>query len=308
MSGFSAEWLALREPADHAARSAELTGAVLNALPREGPQRILDLAAGTGSNLRYLTGFFAGPARGPAPTVSRLPAPLVGADPCVPPSQGSGEARQSAERDGGRPLWLLVDHDPSLLAHVPKAPDVHTRCVDLSTLDDRGIFDGRTLVTASALLDLVSEAWLRTLAVRCAQAGAAVLFALSYDGRIVCAPPDPEDAEIVSLVNRHQHTDKGFGPALGPDAIDAAARCFEALGYRVQRARSDWTLPPESRELQRQLIDGWAQAAADIAPGRGAVVDAWRGRRLAHVMAGSSAIVVGHQDIAAILEAQDLRI
>jgi hypothetical protein len=270
MAGFSAEWLALREPADRAARSANLTRAVLDALPRDGLQRILDLAAGTGSNLRYLRS--AGFER-------------------TRPTNAPGA---KAETD-----WLLVDHDPSLLAHAPKAPDVRTRCVDLSTLDDHGLFDGRTLVTASALLDLVSEEWLRALAVRCAQAGAAVLFALTYDGRIACSPQDPGDAEIVSLVNRHQRTDKGFGPALGPGATEAAARCFEALGYRVQRARSDWTLPPESRELQRQLIDGWAQAAADIAPGREAVIDAWRDRRLAHVLAGRSEIAVGHEDMAA---------
>jgi hypothetical protein len=270
MSGFSAEWLALREPVDHAARSADLTRAVLDALPRHAPPRILDLAAGTGSNLRYLRR-----------AASDRPRP-------------ANALTEKAETD-----WLLVDHDPSLLAHVAKAPDVRTRCVDLSTLDDHGIFAGRTLVTASALLDLVSEEWLRTLALHCAQAGAAVLFALTYDGRIVCAPPDPGDAEIVSLVNRHQHTNNGFGPALGLDAIDAAARCFEAVGYRVQRARSDWTLPPESHELQRQLIDGWAQAAADIAPGREAVIDAWRNRRLAHIAAGASRIVVGHEDMAA---------
>jgi hypothetical protein len=259
MAGFSEEWLTLREPVDHAARSADLTRAVLDALPRDAPLRILDLAAGTGSNLRY----------------------LIGARPT------------HAEMD-----WLLVDHDPALLAHVAESPDVHTRCVDLSTLDDRGLFAGRTLVTASALLDLVSEEWLRTLAVRCAQAGAAVLFALTYDGRIACSPPDRDDADVVSLVNRHQRTDKGFGPALGPDATDVAARCFKALGYRVQRARSDWMLTPESRELQRQLIDGWAQAAAEIAPAREAVVDAWRDRRLAHVAAGQSEITVGHEDLA----------
>ena len=82
-------------------------------------------------------------------------------------------------------VWLLVDHDPGLLAQVPAASGVETRCLELSTLDDREIFDGRALVTASALLDLVSEEWLRVLAVRCAESGAAVLFALSYDGRIV---------------------------------------------------------------------------------------------------------------------------
>lgn len=268
MPGFSAEWLALREPADHAARSAAVTRAALDALPPDRPLRILDLAAGTGSNLRYLL---------------------------------------DAWSDRTRPMFLLVDHDPALLAQVPAASGVETRCLDLAALDDRAIFERRALVTASALLDLVSERWVRALAVRCADTGAAVLFALSYDGRIVCSPEDPDDRAIVALVNAHQRSDKGFGPALGPDATDRAAQCFSDLGYRVQRGRSDWVLTPESAELQRQLIDGWARAAIEIAPGQEAVIDGWRARRLAHVDANRSRIIVGHQDLAGILGTEDVR-
>ena len=268
MSGFSAEWLALREPADHAARSIDLTRALLEALPADRPLRILDLAAGTGSNLRYLAG-----------------------------------AAESVAAE-----FLLVDHDPLLLARVPEMAGVETRCQDLSTLDDGTIFEGRDLVSASALLDLVSEPWLLTLANRCAACGAAALFALSYDGRIVCSPEDPDDGAIVSLVNEHQHTDKGFGPALGPDATDRAARGFADLGYRVQRAPSDWQLTPAAGELQRQLIDGWAQAAAAMAPQQMRTIDAWRERRFAHVAAGWSSIIVGHEDMAAIFESEDFRI
>jgi hypothetical protein len=256
VAAFSPEWLALREPADHAARSADLTRLIADALAEDPAPRILDLAAGTGSNLRY----------------------LVGAIP-----QGR---------------WLLVDHDSTLLARVPPGARIETREMNLATLDDRSIFEGRAFVTASALLDLVSEAWTRTLAARCAEVGAAVLFALSYDGRIVCSPEDPEDASIVALVNEHQRGDKGFGPALGPDATEVAARCFEAVGYRVRRASSDWVLQSESGELQRRLIDGWAQAAAEIAPDRARAIDGWRDRRLAHVAAAWSEITVGHEDFA----------
>jgi len=60
-------------------------------------------------------------------------------------------------------------------------------------------------------------------------------------------------------------------------------------------------LNPESGELQRQLIDGWAQAAAAMAPQQMRMIDAWRERRFAHVAAGWSSMTVGHQDIAAIL-------
>jgi len=206
-----------------------------------------------------------------------------------------------------RQSWLLVDRDAALLARVPACSDrltctLETRQVDLSTLNEAvkiRIFDDRALVTASALLDLVSRDWLRSLADRCHEGGAAVLFALSYDGRIRCSPDDPDDEVIRELVNRHQRIDKGFGPALGPDATSYAEQCLASLGYHVQRERSDWVLPPESHDLQRQLIEGWARAAAEIAPARSASIDDWRGRRLTHVDANRSHLVVGHEDLAA---------
>lgn len=52
MEAFAETWLRLREPYDHAARSAPLARRFLAALPVE--PRVLDLAAGAASNARYL--------------------------------------------------------------------------------------------------------------------------------------------------------------------------------------------------------------------------------------------------------------
>ena len=53
MSGFSAEWLALREPYDQAARSRSVLDAVRAALcPACRGVRVTDLGCGTGSTLR----------------------------------------------------------------------------------------------------------------------------------------------------------------------------------------------------------------------------------------------------------------
>jgi hypothetical protein len=157
---------------------------------------------------------------------------------------------------------------------------------------------GRDLVTASALLDLVSERWLHALARRCRDRGAAVLFALTYNGDVHCSPEEPEDEAVRELVNRHQRTDKGFGVALGPAAAGSAVRVFADLGYDMRRERSDWTLGADARDLQTRLIEGWADAAAAIAPDRSASLRAWSARRLAHVDAGRSRMVVGHDDVA----------
>ena len=157
-------------------------------------------------------------------------------------------------------------------------------------------------MTASALLDLVSESWLRELASHCRAHRAAALFALTYDGRLTFEPAEAEDALIRDLVNRHQRTDKGFGPALGPAAVAAAADLFRSMDYAVRIASSDWVLSRISApdELQDQLIEGWAEAAAAVAPDRAAAVDGWRSRRLDHVASGRSLVTVGHQDLACV--------
>lgn len=252
MSGFSAEWLALREPADVAARSAP----VLAFVGRPFQGRLLDLGGGTGANIRYLS--------------SRLPAPQH---------------------------WTIVDDDDDLLAHAPV--EVVRRRGDLNdALEDDELFRGCELVTASALLDLVSERWLSRLVDKCRQAGASVLFALTYDGRASCAPAELEDDEVTWLVNEHQRGDKGFGAALGPAASSRAVELLTAAGYEVKQDQSDWHLGPADADLQRRLIDGWAQAASVIKSVRAAAFADWRTRRLAHVDAGRSRIVVGHVDVA----------
>ena len=267
MEGFTADWLALREPVDARARSATLTKLVADRLQRVAEPRVLDLGAGTGANVRYLAKY--------------LP---------------------------GRRRWLLVDHDRLLLADAfpAEAIDgseqdrVEVRAMDLASAFEQRSEDlcaGRDLITSSALLDLVSEPWLLGLATKCLAARAAVLFALTYNGVMRCSPEEPEDDAVRELVNLHQRTDKGFGPALGPDGSDAAVRVFAAFGYEVWRERSDWVLEADAGDLQVSLVEGWAEAAGAVAPDRASSLQNWKARRLAHVAAGSSQLIVGHEDL-----------
>src|SRR5207249_2649175 len=102
------------------------------------------------------------------------------------------------------------------------------------------------------------------------------------------------------LLNQHQkRNDKGFGRAAGPDAVDAATRAFAGAGYEVRRVASDWKLDPGQRDMQQCLIEGWAQAASEVAPDRAETITDWLARRLAHVEAGLSHVTVGHEDLAA---------
>ena len=58
-------------------------------------------------------------------------------------------------------------------------------------------------------------------------------------------------------------------------------------------------LEPVQSDLQRMLIEGWAEAAMEMAPEHSSTIARWRARRLAHIAAGRSRVVVGHDDLAA---------
>ena len=279
MSGFDATWLSLREPYDHGARSAALADRFATAVG-EGP-RLLDLGCGTGSNLRYL-----------------------------------------APRIPGAQRWLCFDHDPALLAAARPAlrdwsnsrgwpsrsdGDVLTLArpggevlIGFAARDlaRGGLPDTRTVsgVSAAALLDLTSAAWLDQFAARCR--GTPLLMALSFDGRLRFAPAAEEDAEVYRRFLVHQHTDKGFGPALGPDAAAHLADRLAAAGCAVRLEAADWQLGPDDEALLRATLAGIVAAAREVAQ------DPWlehwatiRGKQLA---AGELRLAVGHVDLLAL--------
>ena len=271
MSSFSSDWLALREPADHKARSARLASIIADVLPSANDLAVLDLGAGTGSNFRYLS--------------------------------------RRLERHR-RQHWLLVDHDAALLAlaehelgNLDSLYKTETKEFDLASIGNGAatpLFAGRALVTASALLDLVSENSLQAITDLCAANRAAVLFALNYDGEIECTPQHADDEWVRDQVNAHQLRDKGLGGvALGPQATTSVEQTFTHAGFVVRRDRSDWILGAESDALQRALIAGWAEAATELAPSSAARIAGWQRVRLAHLSARASTIRVGHEDVAA---------
>lgn len=284
MSGFGADWLAMREPFDGDARSARMVDELLAHWADAEVTEIVDLATGTGANVRYL-----------------------------------------APRIPGRQRWTVVDHDARLLDAVAprlaewaerrgyrcrrRGPEVtvagdgfeaevHPRALDLARDLDRAVPERVHLVTAAALLDLVSERWLARLARGCRAADAAILFALNYDGETAWSPEDPEDARVCEAVNRHQERDKGFGPALGPTAASCATALYRAAGYRVVAEKSDWQIGRDAGAMQRVLLDGWRTAAAETEPDRDSAFSAWAARRAAAIAAGASRLRVGHVDLA----------
>ena len=260
MSGFPASWLALRERYDVQARNKSVLDAVAAFASARSSIAITDLASGTGSTPRAIA--------------TLLP---------------------------NRQVWRLVDNDLGLLAragawNAPSAIQLMTVPVDLAR-DLELALDGQVdLVTASALLDLVSDAWLERLAIEIAARRLPLYAALTYDGAVSFDPADPLDDGIIAGVNRHQTRDKGFGPALGPGAAATAIRRFEIVNYRIIQGRSDWTLGGKDTEIQTELVAGWAGAACDT--GTISIDEAarWLASRRNAIQTGKSSIRVGHVD------------
>lgn len=262
---FDAPWLAARAGADAAARaSAPMDELQAWRAGHDGAIGCVDLGCGTGSNAAWLAPRLAGPQ-----------------------------------------AWRLVDRDPALLAEArarslvdAAGEPVATEAVEADLArDPAALVAGADLVTASALLDLVSEEWLRALAEACAYEGAAALFVLTYDGRFTTEGGGPVEARVRAAFNRDQRRDKGLGPALGPRAALRAARLFRGAGYRVCLARSPWDLGPGSAPLQRELVEGWSRVACEaLGDPDGAIAD-WAERRRHSIEQGTARIRVGHLDL-----------
>ena len=257
MSGFSAAWLAMREPYDQAARNGAVADAVAAAFAGASATTVTDLGCGTGATMRAI-----------AP---RLPA---------------------CQR------WRLVDNDSVLLDVVRKAApagsSIATVALDLAGAIEQAL-DGCDLVATSALLDLVSAVWLDRLVASLARLSRPFYAALSYDGAVTLMPKTRHDAGVIAAVNRHQRTDKGFGPALGPDTARSAPVRFRGAGFAVLEGRSDWRLGPCDYEIQMAMLDGWADAAREIGVNPSALEE-WLSERRDHVTAGRSQMRVGHID------------
>ncbi len=274
---FSSRWLALRESADHDARAESLISPLReHMLARSrgasGPILIRDLGCGTGSMCRWLA--------------TRLPGPQV---------------------------WVLHDYDAKLLDHVTAAMSgagvprdaggnpvvIHTRQADITRL--RGTdFAETSLVTASAVLDLLTRAEMDDIVAGCVAAGCPALLTLSVVGRVDLDPAEPLDAEIMAAFNAHQQRTTAGRTLLGPDGVDAATSAFERHGMTVRTRASPWRLGPGQANLIGSWMHGWVAAAREQRPDLAPYAEDYLRRRLDACEAGALRVVVQHRDLLAL--------
>ncbi len=278
MTGFSAQWLALREPADHRARDRALQNKVCEQLAsvartEQRTVRLIDLGCGSGSNLRALA--------------TALPA---------------------------QQHWTLVDYDPLLLAAARaaliawadqvisdktvlticksgKTIDIEFAQVDLARDIERVLAWPADVITAAAFFDLVAETWL----VRFCQALRTTLYTvLTYDGSEQWLPAHTADAAMLKAFHAHQKTDKGFGVAAGPDATSIMQRELTARGFQVTLASSPWQSDQTEAEFIHALATGSAAAVRETGLLNEQDVEQWLAARIS-----AQHCTVGHWDILA---------
>lgn len=265
MSGFSISWLDVRESADFAARDKALATRALEWLGQAkdpiSPDRIIvDLGAGTGSTLRALT--------------------KLGASNIV---------------------WRLVDLDGKLLDEALRRHGKNCFIEDYQadlTITDELPLTGAHIVSASALFDLASPAFIDALINRIDSRRTAVYAALNYDGTTSWTPAHPLDEKILRAFNQDQLRDKGFGPALGPHCTDYLQQALENKGYTLSISASPWQLDAKDKAMVTELINGIAAAAGDNYDITTHELEEWKQFRHAHISDGSCTI--GHWDLLAL--------
>jgi hypothetical protein len=246
-----ADWLALREPADAAARSAELA----DRLALRPPLLVHDLGSGTGSMARWL-----------AP---RLPLPQH---------------------------WVLHDRDADLLAlaaaTLPPGVTAEARLGDLTRLTAADLA-GASLVTCSALLDMLTAAEIGRLVAACA--GRPTLLTLTVVGAVRLDPPDPLDGAVAAAFDAHQRRTVGGRMLAGPDAADVAVAAFRDRRIAVEVRETPWWLPPGP--LTQAWFEGWLGAALEQEPNLSGQLNGYAPGRLEQLRTGRLRVSVGHRDL-----------
>lgn len=292
----TSDWLTLRRIADSLAREATtpllttlndhlmtrcksdpvstvgVRGHQVQRDPERGPVvRVFDLGAGSGANMAWL-----------APRL-RLPQ-----------------------------VWTLIDRDEDLLQLVP-AVDPAAQIVSVDTqvrsINDLSGPEVKTagLVTASAVLDVLSFRQLDRLAKLLSEAQVAALFSLNVTGKVHLTPQArPDDDDISEAFNCHQLR-SGLA---GPRAAGYLEQQLLQAGFRVSTAATPWLLSAraqhqdmthqETDELIERYLTERVAAAVEQQPNLADRAPSWLTARLAQLRKGWLSVQVDHVDILAL--------
>lgn len=279
MSGFSPDWLALREPVDHRSRDPRLAERLRSRFARHTSVNVADLGCGTGSNLRGTFHLLPDEQHWTlvdydARLLAAARQAIAGwadASEAAPPASGD----DLAVRKGGKRLRIRL------------------RQADLNAVLDTALGSPLDLVTASAFFDLCSTDFIGRLAAAVAARRAVFFTVLTYNGEQAWQPSHKADEAMLAAFVRHQGGDKGFGPSAGPAAPAALRSAYGLAGYAVHEADSPWRLAKGDERLIGDLASGFAAAVAERSEVDAEVIAEWSSVE-------RTAAVVGHTDTLAV--------
>jgi hypothetical protein len=286
-NAFSTDWLSLRESVDHRSRNTILQKQVIDYLHQIGkskndPIQIIDLGSGTGSNLRAL-----------APLISHNQTwTLIDYDSlllnaarkklCIWADEiiHEAESNDSANNSTIAPVILIKNQ---------RQITVHFLQKDLANDLQAALSEPADLITAAAFFDLVALEWLVQF---CKELQTPLYTVLTYNGNEKWLPSDPLDTDILKAFHAHQGSDKGFGPAAGPQALNALEQLLKQRGFQVVTGTSPWILDSNDALLMKALATGTASAAAETTLVTHDIAKQWGERR-----AQSQQCEIGHDDL-----------
>ncbi|HWU59008.1 MAG TPA: hypothetical protein VN045_09840, partial [Microbacteriaceae bacterium] len=294
----SSEWLSLREPEDAATRSRELAlaaAALLEHTPlqqtplqqtplqhrplqqttlKQTTLSIHDLGSGTGSMMRWLAPLLPGPQTW---TLHDWNADLI---------EQAAAGIRPLDRDG---VPISVRTQPGNLADLRAA-----------VLGPAGQ-PAASLVTASALLDVLTVNEIHAIVDAVLDVGCPALLALTVTGDVRLSPADELDPAFQAAFNSHQQS--GTRRQVGQDGAAIAGRLFTEAGWHVRSSTTTWRLDHHRPRLLAEWFDGWVDAALEFDAEHDAELQAhaarYRRRRAVEIERGELTAHIDHMDLLA---------
>lgn len=227
------EWLNLRYDADCQSRNQRVQEQVLGQL-KEDTIRILDIGAGTGSNIRYL--------------LTKLTNPK----------------QQWILLDQEEDLLQNVKHHLAILADLQHQSDakfafhyegreisVEFLVGDLFSSKVEAYMKSSDLIVANAFFDLLSKSQLSSFMSMLKANEQLLLATINYTGTTFSVHHSKQDDIWIERYHQHMKRPSLSGSSTGPDCINEMTRIIQDHGLRYVAGPSDWVL-----DLKEPLIQG----------------------------------------------------
>lgn len=273
MTAADPTWLDLRSPFDDAARSdsLHLVDRVAAALRDQledtsAPVTAVDIGAGTGNSARWFAQHLA----------TRLPGTTL--------------------------RWVLLDaDDQGLVLARQKMSDAKTVVADITQLPGligelrtEPEYAGPLVMTASAVLDVLTQVDVDAIVEALVQHSGCGLFLLSINGDWRIDPTDSDDDYIKQTFADHQQRDERLGADGARTLIEAARRA----GLATQSHVTTWHMAaPEDGQMIERFLRERVAAVIDHQPQQQDLATAWLQRRMGQLSQGLT-IEVDHLDVA----------